>query len=121
LNKPHQEVYMRLLRMIAVCCGIALCSSDAFAFGSTCSFNDFRNWPFGTLDLGNVTAVNGVVTFFYNNRVIPGNNTVAQFPLTTLGPFSLHVPGSVTGAPACLGAEQTSIPVVGTLIANVIE
>jgi hypothetical protein len=40
-----------------------------------------------------VTAVNGVVTFFYNNRVIPGNNTIAQFPLTTLGPFSLHVPG----------------------------
>jgi hypothetical protein len=115
---------MRWLRMIAVCSAIALSGSDALAFGvggtNNCTLETFKPWPFGTLNLGNVTAHNGIVTFLYNNGIAPGN-TVGTFPLTTLGPFSLHVPGEVTGAPACLGVDGTSIPVVGTLIANSVE
>jgi hypothetical protein len=105
---------MRSIAKIAVCFGIVLWSSGALAFGSQpCSTENTRNWPSGTLNIGEVIPVNGVVTFTYNNGIISGQIGSFTVNPANLGPFSTTVRGVYSGAPACIGLVSTNIPVTG--------
>jgi hypothetical protein len=106
---------MRFKWKVAIGFGFALCASSALASISKPCNGNFKNWPNGTLNIGEVIPVNGKVTFTYNNGFL----TNAQLSFTVnpanLGPFSTTVPGFINGAPLCVGLANTNIPVTGFL------
>jgi len=111
---------MRLFWAIAVCLVIVLPGSSARAIGGACNINQVRNYPPGPINLGNVTATDGIVEFTYNDGAGTTTGTFSLSP-ATLGHFSIVFKGVYSGFPACTGFETAMIPISGVLVANKIE
>jgi hypothetical protein len=99
---------------IAFCLGFILFSSDVLASGGPCSPTATKNWPGGTINLGEVIATNGVINFTYNDGVLAKQNGSIPAP-ANLGPFTTTFRGFTNGAPQCIGLANATIPVTGFL------